>query len=64
VFDLLTNPETAPTPDECFHWLFVADMFGSKKLLDDVARGTTNRLDLREELLCGLLFDVMNRLVR
>jgi len=63
VLDLLTGPE-APTPEECYHWLFVAEMFGSKKLLDNVIVGTTNRPDLREELLCGLLFDVMNRLIQ
>jgi hypothetical protein len=64
VLDLLTNPETAPTPEEAYHWLFVAEIFGSKKLLDGVVAGTSNRPGLREELLCGLLFDVMNRLVR
>jgi uncharacterized protein YlaN (UPF0358 family) len=63
VLDLLTGPE-APTPEECYHWIFVAEMFGLKKLLDDVVHGTTDRPDLREELLCGLLFDVMNRLVQ
>ena len=56
VLDLLTGPE-APTPQEAYHWLFVASTFGSKKLLDDVIVGTTDRPDLREELLAGLLYD-------
>jgi hypothetical protein len=62
VLDLLTSPE-APGPEEAYHWIFVASIFGSKKLLDDVVAGTTNRPELREELLCGLIFDVMNRLI-
>jgi hypothetical protein len=61
--DLLTGPENPP-PEEAYHWLFVASTFGSKKLLDDVIAGTTDRPDLREELLAGLLYDVMRRLVK
>jgi len=53
-----------PPPEEAYHWLFVASTFGSKKLLDDVIAGTTDRPDLREELLAGLLYDVMRRLVK
>jgi len=53
-----------PPPEEAYHWFFVASTFGSKKLLDDVIAGTTDRPDLREELLAGLLYDVMRRLVK
>jgi hypothetical protein len=62
VLDLLTGPE-APTPQEAYHWLFVASTFGSAKLLDNVVAGTSDKPDLREELLAGLFFDVMRRLV-
>jgi hypothetical protein len=61
--ELLTNPETAPMPEKCYHWLFVASTFGSKKLLDAVIAGTEEKPDLREELLAGLLYDIMRRLV-
>jgi hypothetical protein len=63
VLNLLTDPETGPTPEERYHWLFVASTFGSTKLLDEVIRGTDGKPDLRQELLCGLLYDVMRRLV-
>jgi hypothetical protein len=39
--DLLTGPES-PTPEERYHWIFVASTFGSKKLLDEVIAGTTD----------------------
>jgi hypothetical protein len=58
--DLLTGPES-PSPEERFHWCFVSSSFGSKKLLEDVIAGTTDRPDLRQELLAGLLYDVMRR---
>jgi hypothetical protein len=62
VLDLLTGPE-APSPEEAYHWLFVASTFGSTKLLDDVVAGTSDRPELRQELLCGLLYDVIKRLI-
>jgi hypothetical protein len=62
VLDLLADPKTAPTAQECYHWQFVAEMFGSKKLLDEVIRGSEG--DLKEELLTALLFAVMRELVK
>jgi hypothetical protein len=62
VLELLTSPD-APNAQDAFHWRFVAEVFGSKKLLDDVLIFTAGKPDLRKDLLCGLLFDVMNRLV-
>jgi hypothetical protein len=41
----------------------VAETFGSKRLLDNVVAGISDKPDLREELLAGLLFDVTRRLV-
>jgi hypothetical protein len=62
VLELLTGPE-APSAKDSYHWRFVAKTFGSEKLLDDVLIYTNGKPDLRRDLLCGLLFDVANRLI-
>jgi hypothetical protein len=62
VLELLIGPE-APTPEEAYHWLFVSSTFGSAKLLHDVLVYISDKPVLRRDLLCGLLYDALNRLV-
>jgi len=63
VLDLLTGLE-APTPEEVFHWQFIGREFGVTVHLDRATSWADDKPDLREELLCGLLYCVMRRLVK
>ena len=63
VLDMLTDPQTAPTPEEVFHWQFIGREFGVTEHVDRATSWANDKPDLREELLCGLLYDVMNRLI-
>jgi hypothetical protein len=63
LLDLLTGPE-APTPEEAYHWLVMSKNFGLSDSLDRCISIADGKEAFRRDLLCALVYDIMNRLVQ